>query len=113
MHHLDPEQSAQVCFGNVEEGIEWIKRFTQHSARSFVDELTYAGYKEVPVSWLFTEKDSVVLPRIQQASISIIEDASGHNVDVTRIPFGHMPHIDAPELVVDWMVHLIGKGGQE
>jgi hypothetical protein len=110
---LDPAQTAKSCFGDdEEEGIEWCKKFTQHSARSFADELTYAGYKDVPVSWLLTENDKAVLPHIQQTSIRIIEDSSGQKVDVTKIPFGHMPHVSAPELVVNWMVGLVEKGGR-
>lgn len=112
LHNVDPVQTAKSCFGDGEEGIEWCKKFTQQSARSFGDELTYAGYKDVPVSWLFTENDETVLPKIQETSIRVIENSSGQKVDVTRIPFKHMPHVSAPELVVNWLVGLVEKGGQ-
>ncbi|KAJ4291788.1 hypothetical protein N0V90_009683 [Kalmusia sp. IMI 367209] len=115
LYHPDPARTATQCFGDVspEEGTQWCRKFTQHSAASFANELTYAGYKDVPASWLFAEKDGMVLPRMQQSGIDNIERASGRKVDVTRISTDHMPHISAPEQVVDWLVSLVEKAGRE
>lgn len=86
-----------------------MKKFPQHSAVSFGDELTYAGYKDVPVSYLFCENDKCVPPEVQQKGIETIEEASGEKVDVTRINSDHCPMISAPDKVVEWFVGLAEK----
>jgi hypothetical protein len=81
----------------------------EHSSISFGNELTYAGYKDVPASFLFCENDTCVPPEVQQKSIDNIEEASGNKVDVTRINTGHCPMVGALDKVVDWFVGLAEK----
>jgi hypothetical protein len=115
MRHPDPAASAEFIFSDLPlaEGVEWVKTFAEHSAISFSNELTYAGYKDVPASYLFCETDKCILPAAQQRGIDIIEGASGKKVDVTRIQSGHCPNVSHPEKVVDWFVALIEKSGRE
>ena len=87
-----------------------MKRFVHHSAISFTGELTYPGYKDVPVSYLFCENDKCIPPSVQQKGIDMIEEASGNKVDVTRINNDHCPSISAPEKVIDWFVSVAEKG---
>ncbi|OTA60424.1 alpha/beta-hydrolase [Hypoxylon sp. EC38] len=87
----------------------WVEKFQVHSPVSFSNELTHAGYKDVPVSYLFCEEDRCVTPQIQKDAIDIIEKESGRKVDVTSIKTGHCPSITAPEKVVDWIVHVATK----
>jgi len=90
----------------LEEGIAWINKLPQHSAVSFGNELTYAGYNDVPVSYLFCENDKCVPPDVQQKCIDTIEESSGQKVNVTRIFTDHCPMVGRPELVVNWFVGL-------
>lgn len=115
MNHHDPALTASYVFTDLtpEEGIAWVKKFSQHSGISFTNELTYAGYKDVPVSYLFCEGDKCVPPSTQQKGIDTIEKASGRKVDITRIPNDHVPNASAPEKVVDWFVKIVEKGSQE
>ena len=94
---------------SAEDALAWMKRFPKHSGVSYATPLTYEGYSQVPVSWLFCEKDQVIPPKAQEAAIELIEKTSGNKVDVTRINAGHCPSILAGQEVVDWIVGLVGK----
>ena len=96
-----------------DEGVAAAQNFSQHSSISFVNELTYAGYEDVPVSWLFCADDKCVTPKQQQKSIDIIEEASGKKVDVTRIDSDHCPTWTHPEVALEWITGLADKGGEE
>lgn len=111
MVHDPPEPSAKLTFSDLplEEGVEWIKKFPQHSAISFVNPLTHAGYKDIPVSYLLCEKDLVIPPDVQKAGIEMIEKESGRKVDVTAIPRDHVPNARYPEEVADWILKVAGK----
>lgn len=115
MFHEDHATTAKYVFNHLspEEGLELAKQFLQHSAVSFANELTYAGYKDVPVSYLFCEEDLCVPPTAQQKGIDAIEKASGRKVDVTRIKSDHCPNVSHPQEVIDWFVGMVEKGGRE
>jgi hypothetical protein len=113
----DPALLAEIVFSDLspEEGKAWVKRFVQHSGVSFTNELTYEGYKDVPVSYLFCEADKCVTPEIQQRCIDTIEQASGNKVDVTRIPYDHVPIVlpKACERLISWWESLAEKSDSE
>ncbi|TGJ80763.1 hypothetical protein E0Z10_g8007 [Xylaria hypoxylon] len=108
MSQPDPELVAATCFSDLprEEGLRWHKLMAQHSAVSFVNPLTHAGYKDVPVSYLLCEDDVVVPPEIQRREIKMIETETGSKVDVTSIKASHCPTASVPEKVVDWLLHV-------
>jgi hypothetical protein len=87
----------------------WFDDFPKHSAVCFGDKLTYAGYKELPVSYLFCEGDKCIPPWAQQAGIDAIEEASGNKVDVVRTPADHVPNVSAPQVFASFMVGLAAK----
>ena len=87
--------------------------FVQHSSISFANELTHAGYKDVPVSWFFCEDDQCVVPGAQQNGIDTIEKASGKKVEITRNFSDHCPEVSTPENLANWLASLIEKGGRE
>ncbi|KAE8168335.1 Alpha/beta hydrolase fold-1 [Aspergillus tamarii] len=103
--------SAALCFSDLpaEEGEAWVKRSPRHSAATFTGPLTYAGYKDVPVSYLLCAGDKVIPPGVQQKQIEIIERESSREVDVTVIETGHIPTASAPEKVVDWITGLASR----
>lgn len=92
-----------------EEGELWAGKMTAHSAFSFGDALTYAGYKDVPVSYLVCEEDLLIPAVSQTRMIDLIEQESSRKVDVTKIPAGHAPNVTATQAVVDWIVHVASK----
>jgi nicotinamidase-related amidase len=114
MSHDKPEDTARIIFSSSffthEEGTAWVKRFPKHSAISFENPLTYAGYKEVPCSYLLCEDDLCIPADVQRAGIDMIErESGGRKVDVTSIKADHCPNWTAKQAVVDWIVDVAGK----
>lgn len=113
MYHDDIALSASICFSDVpkEDGEEYVKRFPRHSAISFTNELTHAGYKNIPVSYLLCEEDLCITPTLQKEGIAMMEKESGRKVDVTSIKTGHIPNHEksAPQKVIDWVLDVAAK----
>jgi len=108
MYHDPPAATAAIILQHLplEEGEAWIKRFPKHSAVSFAGELTYAGYKDVPVSYLYCEEDLCIPPEIQRAEIEMMEKESGNKVNVTSIKSDHCPNITATQEIIDWILDV-------
>jgi len=115
MWHSAPEKTAAICLNHLspEEGTAWIKRFPRHSAVSFTNELTYAGYKDVPVSWLFCEEDLCILPHMQKRGIEIIEKASGRKVHVTSLKADHCPNVTSETDTVNWLIDVAARAASD
>jgi len=119
----DPAATASLCFNNLtlEDGISYVAKFGKHHGACFGDVLTHAGYKDVPVSWFFAEEDLVVVPKVQQTAIDVIEgswvgtERDGMKVDVTKVACDHFPLVldEKREQVSVWIEGLVEKGGRE
>ncbi|KAI1102857.1 alpha/beta-hydrolase [Jackrogersella minutella] len=108
----DVPKAALLTFSDVvdqTERVALVEKFQVHSSVSFANELTHAGYKDVPVSYLFCEIDQCVLPRLQKDGIDTIEKESGNKVDVTYVNAGHCPTATATQETVDWIVQAAAK----
>jgi len=108
LYHPDIPRSASLTFSDLpkEEGETWQRRFSRHSAISFAGELTHAGYKDIPVSYLLCEDDLVIPLKNQRDGIELVVKESGKKVDVTSIKAGHCPMASQPQKVVDWILNL-------
>ncbi|KAI0971519.1 Alpha/beta hydrolase fold-1 [Xylaria arbuscula] len=80
--------------------------FTRQSSASFATPLTYAGYCDVPVSYLVCEDDLIIPRHLQEAGIAMIEQHSGHKVHVTSVKAGHFPTTSLPQELASWVVEL-------
>ncbi|KAK0120288.1 hypothetical protein ONS95_011694 [Cadophora gregata] len=111
LYHDPISASAALTFSHLspEEGEAWVRKFPQHSAVSFSNELTHAGYKDIPVSYLFCEEDLCVTPDLQRKGIESMEEASGKKVDITSIKSDHAPPMSHPEMVVEWILDVAEK----
>lgn len=89
----------------------WIEKFPKHSAISFSNELTHAGYKDMPVSCLVCEEDLCIPVDVQDREIEMIERESGMKVDVTRIRADHCPNITSTHATTDWIVSVPKSAG--
>jgi hypothetical protein len=108
----DPAATAQLILPEISplEGEPIVASHAKHSAISFRDVLTHAGYKDVPVSYLLCENDLAGPPElIQTPGIEMMEQASGRKVDVTGIKAGHTPHLSAERETVEWIVSVAKK----
>ncbi len=92
-----------------EEGEAIVRDFAKHSATSFVNELTYAGYKDIPASYLVCEEDLIGPPEVQRAGIEMIEQVSGRKVDVTSVKAGHCPNLTAEKETIEWILSVAKK----
>ena len=108
MSQFKPEVTAKIIMQTIdlETATNWVKKFPKHSAVSFTNPLTYPGYKDVPVSYLFCEVDQCIPPDVQQAGIDHIEKEYGNKVHVTRIKGDHCPNFTAPQQSLDWIVDI-------
>lgn len=113
IHTTDVTESMNLVFSDPSlpraEAKAWMSRMSSHSSTSFADVLTYAGYKDVPVSYLLCEKDVVIPPQRQRDMINMVESQSGRKVDVTSIPADHGANISASQQMVDWIVAMAEK----
>ncbi|KAI1276062.1 Alpha/beta hydrolase fold-1 [Xylaria sp. FL0933] len=108
LHQTDPEHTVATCFSDLpkEQGQYWFTQFALHSAVSFTNTITHAGYKDAPVSYLLCEDDLIIPADVQRKEIEMIEAETGSKVDVTSIKAGHCPHLSVLDKVVDWFLHL-------
>lgn len=107
----DMKQALPLMLSDLplEEAEAWADRMSTHSSTSFANELTYAGYKDVPVSYLICERDVIIPPERQRGMIEMIERVSGNKVDVSTIQSGHCVNITELAKWVDWIVEVAEK----
>ncbi|KAJ7185439.1 Alpha/beta hydrolase fold-1 [Mycena filopes] len=99
MFMTDPVKAAAVNLSDLspEEGLVWAKKFSQHSAVSFVQPLTYAAYKDVAASWVFLEKDRTIPPEVQNKMIANMEGVmGGRSVERFPVDVGHCINMTQP-----------------
>lgn len=111
--HVDPRDSARIVFSSLplDEGEAWMRRFPLQSSAVFGDELTYAGYKDVPVSYFLAEDDLCIPASTQRSEIEMIEKESGRKVDVTSAKVDHVPNETATEEVINWLLKVLNSAG--
>ena len=108
--HMDPVLMAQIVCNDLPyaQAYENVLRLPHHSAASFQSEITQASYKDIPVTYIFCEKDLVISPEIQQRFIDTIEEVSKKSVDVKRIDAGHCPNWSKPDELIKLVVQAVG-----
>ncbi len=89
-----------------------MRRFPTHSSANFGVELTYAGYKYVPVSHLACEGDVIISAKAQRDRIELIERQSANKVDATSIKAGHYPIVSASQYVTTVRDQLVSPSGR-
>jgi pimeloyl-ACP methyl ester carboxylesterase len=90
--------SARATVSDMPEevGLEVVTKFPGHSAVSFGGPLTYAAYKDVPVTYILCEEDKIIDPSNQERMVKMMQDA-GSDVNVVRLKCGHCPNVSQPE----------------
>jgi hypothetical protein len=111
MIHDDPAATARVILQHMspEEGEAVVKKFARHSYVSFINEITFAGYKDIPVSYLLCEEDLCIPAEVQRVGIDMIEKESGRKVDVTSIKADHCPNWTAEKQTIEWILDVTKK----
>jgi hypothetical protein len=123
MSQPDPAATAEIIYNDLPPaaGTAEAAKFGKHSSVSFGNELTHAGYKDLPVSWFYCVNDLCILPEVQQTAIDVIEESwkgterEGKKVDVKRVKCDHCPFVvtEKREVLVRWVEGALQKGGKE
>lgn len=97
--HSDPVIMGAVVFNDIPyaQGYEAALHIPFHSAGSFRNEITQASWMDIPLTYIFCERDLVITPETQQRFIDTVEEVSGKKVDVRKIDAGHCPLLSCPE----------------
>ncbi len=110
----DPAATAGMICQRLplKEGEEVVRNFAKHSAQSFGNELTYAGYEKIAASYLLCQEDLAGPPEFQREMIAMIEEASGRKVDVTSILADHFPSLSAEKETIKWILKVVKKSSE-
>ncbi|KAJ7466824.1 Alpha/beta hydrolase fold-1, partial [Mycena galericulata] len=88
---LSPDQQLAVA-----------NKFSSHSAISFGQPVTYAPYKDIPVSYIFCENDQLIDPAMQNKIIATMEsEMGGRKVDRISAKADHGINASQPKLMVE------------
>lgn len=106
---MDPVTAASFICNDLPyaTAYEHALQLPHHSAISFQGEVTHASYTELPVSYIFCERDLVISPETQQRFIETIEEVSGKAVHVQRLDAGHCPNWSRPGELVELIVRAV------
>ncbi|KAF7361479.1 AB hydrolase-1 domain-containing protein [Mycena sanguinolenta] len=100
---IDTAGCAPVLFNDLspEEGLSWASQMPNHSAISFAQKLTYGAYKDIPVSYLFCERDECITPKKQTQIIAAMESQmGGKTVDRHSVQADHAINVSQPKTMV-------------
>ncbi|KIW22402.1 uncharacterized protein PV07_12290 [Cladophialophora immunda] len=99
---------AKATFPDLEfdKAVATVRSMSRHSALSFASEVTYPGYKHVPVSFIVCENDMIIPPDLQRGYIEMIRRESGSAVDVHTLNTGHCPNTTAPDQLAKVIVQI-------
>ncbi|KAJ7231263.1 Alpha/Beta hydrolase protein [Mycena haematopus] len=109
---MDPAGCAPVVFSDLspEEALSWAAQMPNHSAISFGQKLTYAAYKDIPVSYLFCEADKCVLPKVQTQIIAAMEsEMGGRTVDRHSVNADHAINVSQPKTMATVIRRALGE----
>ncbi|WYZ37011.1 hypothetical protein EsH8_II_000517 [Colletotrichum jinshuiense] len=94
---VDPDQPEKIFYNDLDD--ETTKKavlgFKHHSYQTFYSKLTYAAWKDIPVTYIKCEQDQAIPSAAQQQMI----DISKVDVVVECMDTGHSPFLNKPDLV--------------
>ncbi len=113
--HLRPEVDNLNIFNDLPEAEAKLhnSKMTSHSTISFSGEATYEGWKDIPVTYLLTENDKIIQPKMQKDMIEVVR-GNGIKVNVVSVNAGHCPMLGVPEKVTEVLIGAAeGNQGRE
>lgn len=103
-HYLsfDIELALQFSLSDVprEEALRGASMFFQEmSAVSQVDALTWAGYKDIPSTYIITTKDKALSVQRQQVAVEVLKEFAPNEAgpEILEIDSGHAPNVSKPK----------------
>ncbi|KAJ6470415.1 Alpha/beta hydrolase fold-1 [Mycena sanguinolenta] len=110
---IDDTMCAAVFFSDLptEEALVYTSKTQDHSAVSFEQPLTYAAYKDIPVSFLLCENDKMMGPEFLSKIIAGMEsEMGGRRVDRYSVKSAHAINASQPKVMADLVVKAIEQG---
>lgn len=108
---IDPVIMAPATFSDLppDLALENARKLTTHSLPSFSGKLTYPAYRHIPTSFILCERDLIISPDLQRATISFLEGERGGegSVGVVKLNTGHCPNVSAPQETAAGIVRAI------
>ncbi|KAK6443465.1 hypothetical protein LTR95_000292 [Oleoguttula sp. CCFEE 5521] len=108
---VGPGRAEDYFYGDLEaaEAAKWTKLLKPVSIAALMGKATHAGWKEIPVSYLFCTEDQA-LPDFTQRGI--IEMAKKHGVEmrVEEVKASHSPFLSMPERTGEFVRRSVGEG---
>jgi pimeloyl-ACP methyl ester carboxylesterase len=103
--YLDHTSDWKTIFSDLPEAEakHYMSLMPSHSTISFSGELTYPGYKFIPVTYLLTENDRIIPVESQREMIAFAR-GEGVDVKVVETQAGHCPMLSIPEKTVEILV---------
>jgi pimeloyl-ACP methyl ester carboxylesterase len=107
--HMDGNAAASMLYNDLpeKEALKWANRGRCHSTTSLLDPLTFTAVDHVPVTYIHTERDTILIPEYQKASVEKLRKRNAENVSTVTINTGHMPNVTAPEVTAQGIVDAI------
>ncbi|KAJ7459983.1 Alpha/Beta hydrolase protein [Mycena galericulata] len=108
---LDKEKLAPVVCSDLspDQQLAVANKFSSHSAISFAQPVTYAPYKDIPVSYIFCENDQLISPAMQNKIIATMEsEMGGRKVDRISAKADHGINASQPKLMVELVRKALG-----
>ncbi|KAK7044421.1 AB hydrolase-1 domain-containing protein [Favolaschia claudopus] len=97
----DPALIAAVGFSHLptEEALAHGSKLLNHVAASFEQPITYAPYKDIPISFLICEDEKLIVPELQKKMIAAMESdmPEGKTVDRHPVQADHGIHLSQPK----------------
>lgn len=81
------------------------------SAASQVDPLTWAGYKDVPSTYIVTTKDQALSPERQRAYVEVLKEYAPDEggPEILEIESGHAPNASKPEELAKMLKGIVER----
>ena len=107
----DPKLAVEILFndlspGDVAKYMPSVQKSAWRGRHNASTEVTYAGWKHIPSSYLICQNDKVVIPEMQEMTVA--QEGSQFD-DVVRIQAGHCPFISQPEIVERFVRRAAGE----
>ncbi|KAF7328220.1 Alpha/beta-hydrolase [Mycena venus] len=107
----DPVKGAPIIFSDLplDEAVSWTTKFSTHSPVSFGQKVTYAAYKDIPISYVLCENNVLITPAQQEKIIAALEgEMGGETVDRHPVQCGHGINVSQPGTMVDVIRRILG-----
>ncbi|KAH8805374.1 Alpha/Beta hydrolase protein [Xylogone sp. PMI_703] len=83
-----------------EERKHWESYLSHVPAEIFTQPITHETWKDVPCSWIITEKDEIILPEVQKKWIREAKENHGVEIKSYSVNTDHSPFLTIPDRVI-------------